>query len=218
MSSGITDSPLLKILSSLVYILLSWQDTLLSWHCPHYFRIFISVITPSPLTVCFLFLGSASGVSLRLLLLAFYSHSRIANYHQYNYTFWVAFQPFSKSFPPTRHPHLEGLIFLSSFPQLSASRWMNGIIGLQMLKSETWKLLFIQCHCLSSESAPSLFNWLPYSFISVSNFLWSSLVPTTDLFNLSLNIATVFSIICQLDSTLFLLPGLSFLSLVITFV
>ena len=140
MSSGITDSPLLKILSSLVYILLSWQDTLLSWHCPHYFRIFISVITPSPLTVCFLFLGSASGVSLRLLLLAFYSHSRIANYHQYNYTFWVAFQPFSKSFHPTRHPHLEGLIFLSSFPQLSASRWMNGVSV-----SKCWSLKLGSC-------------------------------------------------------------------------
>lgn len=118
-SSGITDSPLLKILSSLVYILLSW-------HClPLLSHIYLCLWSLLLLCLCtFFFLGFASGVSLSLLWLAFHSHSHIVNYHQYNYTLWVAFQPLSKSFHPTRHPHLEGPIFLPSFPQhFQVSEW-----------------------------------------------------------------------------------------------
>ena len=105
--------------SPLLYIF-SFHDKILSFHdtASHTFTyLSLSVITPSPLFVYFLFRGFASGVSLPLFLLAFHSHSHIVNYHQYNYTLWVAFQPFSKSFHPTRHPRLEGPIFRPSFPQ-----------------------------------------------------------------------------------------------------
>lgn len=74
------------------------------------------------LSVYFLFLGSASAVSLSLLLLAFHSYIHILNYHWYSYALWVKFQPFSRSAHPTRHPvwMSQSLIHFS----LSTSRWM----------------------------------------------------------------------------------------------
>ena len=168
------------------------------------------IYTPSLLSVYFLFLGSASAVSLSLLLLAFHSYIHILNCHWYNYALWVKFQPFSRSTHPTRHPHVDVPISLPFFPQ---HMQVNGVICLQMSKSEIWKPLFIQSVAALDQGVHLDYSNGFFILFSVFDFLPSSLILAADLFSVSLSIATVFSIICQLDSTLFLLPGLSFLSL-----